>query len=93
MVRAQGRRAAFGKRVQSPPGPANNTGRLVLRAPYDAIRVYLLGGGLPYCCDLMQAATCGSQVPVKCPEYPVLSGFYGREGGLSRLNPAEPGAN
>ena len=31
-----------------------------------------------------------SQVPVKCPEYPVLKGFCGREEGLSRLNPAEP---
>jgi hypothetical protein len=31
-----------------------------------------------------------SQAPVKCPEYQVLGGSYGREEGLSRLNPAEP---
>jgi hypothetical protein len=30
-------------------------------------------------------------VPVKCPEYPVLRVFCGREEELSRLNPAEPG--
>ena len=59
-----------------PPGPPNDIGRPVLRAPYDGIRVYLLGGCRAYCCDLAQAATCDSQVPVKCPEYPVLSGFY-----------------
>jgi hypothetical protein len=30
------------------------------------------------------------KVIAKCPEYPVLRGFYGWEEVLSRLNPAEP---
>ncbi len=42
---------------------------------------------------LAQAATCDSQVPLKCPEYRVLRGFGGWEEGLSRLNPAEPVGN
>jgi hypothetical protein len=37
-----------------------------------------------------QVPFSNSQVPVKCPEYPVLRGFYGWEEVLSRLNPAEP---
>src|SRR5271156_890267 len=37
-----------------------------------------------------QAATSDPQVPVKCPEYNLLRGFWIREEGLSRLNPAEP---
>jgi hypothetical protein len=39
---------------------------------------------------LAQVTTCDYLVPVKCPEYPVLRGFYGCEEGLSSLNPAEP---
>ena|ERR1700732_1487424 len=38
----------------------------------------------------MQVPFSNSEVPVKCPEYPVLRGFYGREEVPSRLNPAEP---
>jgi hypothetical protein len=58
------------KRGLSPPGPPN-----------DGIRVYFPGGGRAHYCDLAQAATCDSQVPVKCPEYPVLSGVTAEKKG------------
>ena len=74
---ARPRQARRIRKKGQPPGPPNDTARPVLRAALDAIRIYVLGGGLAYCCDLAPLATCDSQVPVRCPEYPVLSAFYG----------------